>query len=102
MTMPTRNGRSAAAFVTAGMVVLGVSAWHLRRGHEVEVFRPAIRLAVPVVFVASIITIFVGHTQAQYMSRVQPMKMAAAEALYNTQSGAGFSLFAVATTQMSP
>jgi cytochrome d ubiquinol oxidase subunit I len=92
----------AAAFVTAGMVVLGVSAWHLRRGHEVEVFRPAIRLAIPVVFVATIITIFIGHTQAQYMTTVQPMKMAAAEALYNTESGASFSLFAVAPFEHNP
>jgi cytochrome d ubiquinol oxidase subunit I len=92
----------AAAFVTAGMVVLGVSAWHLRRGHEVEVFRPAIRLAIPVVFVAAMITMFVGHTQAQYMTTVQPMKMAAAEALYHTESGASFSLFAVAPFEHNP
>ena len=84
------------------MVVLGVSAWHLRRGNEVEVFRPAIRLAIPVVFVSTIITIFVGHTQAQYMTTVQPMKMAAAEALYNTESGASFSLFAVAPFEHNP
>ncbi|MGN6377739.1 MAG: cytochrome ubiquinol oxidase subunit I, partial [Gaiellales bacterium] len=91
-----------AAFMTAGMFVLGVSAWHLRRGHETEVFRPAIRLALPVVFVAAIATTFIGHTQAQYMTRVQPMKMAAAEALYNTESGAGFSLFAVAPFEHNP
>ena len=91
-----------AAFVTAGMVVLGVSAWHLRRRSEVDVFRPAIRLALPVVFVASIATTFIGHTQAQYLTTIQPMKMAAAEALYNTESGAGFSLFAVAPFEHNP
>jgi cytochrome bd ubiquinol oxidase subunit I len=91
-----------AAFLTGGMVVLGVSAWHLRRGSERDVFRPAIHLALPVVFVAAILTTFIGHTQAQYMTRVQPMKMAAAEALYNTESGAGFSLFAVAPFEHNP
>ena len=35
----------------------------------------------------------VGHTQAQYMIRVQPMKMAAAEALWETANPAPMSLF---------
>jgi cytochrome d ubiquinol oxidase subunit I len=35
----------------------------------------------------------VGHTQAQYMTRVQPMKMAAAEALWQTENPAAMSLF---------
>jgi cytochrome d ubiquinol oxidase subunit I len=38
-----------------------------------------------------------GHAQAQVMTQQQPMKMAAAEALYQTQSGAEFSLFAIGT-----
>ena len=91
-----------AAVMTAGMIVVGVSAWHLRRGHEVEVFRRAITLALPVVFVASLLTTFIGHEQAQLMTQQQPMKMAAAEALYTTQSGAGFSLFAVAPFEHNP
>jgi cytochrome d ubiquinol oxidase subunit I len=35
----------------------------------------------------------VGHSQAQYMLREQPMKMAAAEALWDTESPAAMSLF---------
>jgi cytochrome bd ubiquinol oxidase subunit I len=35
----------------------------------------------------------VGHTQAQYMMKVQPMKMAAAEALWETENPAAMSLF---------
>jgi cytochrome d ubiquinol oxidase subunit I len=35
----------------------------------------------------------VGHSQAQYMVRVQPMKMAAAEALWETADPAPMSLF---------
>jgi cytochrome d ubiquinol oxidase subunit I len=35
----------------------------------------------------------VGHTQAQYMIRVQPMKMAAAEALWESENPAAMSLF---------
>jgi cytochrome d ubiquinol oxidase subunit I len=37
----------------------------------------------------------VGHNQAQYMVKIQPMKMAAAEALWKTEDPAAMSLFTV-------
>ncbi len=91
-----------AAVMTAGMLVAGVSAWHLARGSETELFGKAIRLALPIVLAASLFTSLVGHGQAQLMTRQQPMKMAAAEALYNTTSHASFSLFAVAPFSEHP
>ena len=91
-----------AAFMTAGMIVVGVSAWHLLRGSQVPVFMAAMRLGLPIVFAAAIFTTLVGHGQAQLMTRQQPMKMAAAEALYTTQAGAPFSLFAVAPFEKHP
>jgi cytochrome d ubiquinol oxidase subunit I len=91
-----------AALATAGMVILGVSAYHLIRGNDVDAHRKAATLAVAVVFAGALATATVGHFQAQLMTRQQPMKMAAAEALYDTQSGAPFSLFAVAPFQATP
>jgi cytochrome d ubiquinol oxidase subunit I len=91
-----------AAFMTAGMIVVGVAAWHLVRGSDTGMFSRAIRLALPVVFVAAVFTTLVGHAQAQLMTEQQPMKVAAAEALYTTQSGAPFSLFAVAPFAHNP
>jgi cytochrome d ubiquinol oxidase subunit I len=91
-----------AALMTAGMIVVGVSAWHLARGSDVAMFTSAIRLALPVVFVAALFTSLIGHAQAQLMTTQQPMKMAAAEALYTTRSGAPFSLFAVAPFEHTP
>jgi cytochrome d ubiquinol oxidase subunit I len=91
-----------AAVMTAGMLVVGVSAWHLHRGNETAMFGRAIRLALPVVLVASLLTAFIGHGQAQLMTRQQPMKMAAAEALYTTRTSAPFSLFAVAPFEQHP
>ena len=35
-----------AGCLTGGFVVLGVSAWHLRRGRNVDVFRAAAKLAI--------------------------------------------------------
>ena len=92
----------AAALMTAGMIVVGVSAWHVRRGSEAAVFGAALRVSLPIVLVSAILTTLIGHAQAQLMVEQQPMKMAAAEALYETQSGAPFSLFAVAPFEHTP
>ncbi len=90
------------AFALGAFVMLGVSGWQLLRGHDREGFGRSARLALVVGFVASLGTAGVGHFQAQLMTEQQPMKMAAAEALYDTQSGAPFSLFAVAPFEKSP
>jgi cytochrome d ubiquinol oxidase subunit I len=84
-----------AALLTGGLFIVGVSAWHIRREHERIVFRRSISIALVVSLFASVGVAFSGHLQAQLMAKQQPMKMAAAEALWETERGAGFSLFAV-------
>ncbi|GAA4503055.1 cytochrome ubiquinol oxidase subunit I [Actinoallomurus oryzae] len=86
-----------AAFVTAGLFVVGISAWHLARGRHVEVFRPSLRMALVVTFVASLGVAVTGDQQGKVMTAQQPMKMAAAEALYTTEKPASFSIFTVGT-----
>jgi len=83
------------AFLTAGLFLVGVSAWHLLRGNETAVFAKSARIGLVVGFTAAVATAMVGHVQGEIMTEVQPMKMAAAEALWNTTKGADFSLFAV-------
>jgi cytochrome d ubiquinol oxidase subunit I len=86
-----------ACFVTAGVFVLSISAWHLARGSHTEVFRPSIRIALVTVLVGSAGVIVTGDLQARLMTVQQPMKMAAAEALYDTVAPASFSLFTIGT-----
>ncbi|MEV0584530.1 cytochrome ubiquinol oxidase subunit I [Nonomuraea sp. NPDC050310] len=83
------------AFLTAGGFVLGVSAWFLLRKRDVPLFRTSARLALVVTGIAAVGVAFSGHWQAQIMTQQQPMKMAAAEALWEDEPAAGFSLFAV-------
>jgi cytochrome d ubiquinol oxidase subunit I len=85
-----------AAMATGAFFVLGISAWHLARAKDDETreaFRRSFRIGAAYAFVATIAVSVVGHTQAQYMTRVQPMKMAAAEALWETADPAPMSLF---------
>jgi cytochrome bd ubiquinol oxidase subunit I len=84
-----------AAFLTGAMLVLGVSAWHLLKGRETQAFRRSARLSAVFAFAVSILVIVSGDSQARLFESQQPMKMAAAEALYHTQAGASFSLLTI-------
>ena len=84
-----------ACFLTAGAVMLAVSAWHLRKRNQEEVFRPGLRLGAWVVLIAGVGLLLTGDQQAKIMTQQQPMKMAAAEALYQTSQPASFSLFTI-------
>jgi cytochrome d ubiquinol oxidase subunit I len=85
-----------AAFFTAGALLVTVSAWHIRKaGDAVDlVHKKSAALGLGVVIVAAIGVSGVGHVQGQIMTEQQPMKMAAAEALWNDAKNAPFSLFA--------
>ena len=91
-----------AALLTAGMILIAVSAWHLRRGNETQVFSGAMRLGLPLVTIAAVLTVFVGHFNGILMSQQQPMKMAAADAVFETKKGAGLSLFATGDLKSNP
>ena len=87
----------AASYLTAGLFIVGISAWHLARGKHVEVFRPSLKMALVVTLIASLGVAVSGDLQGKLMTEQQPMKMAAAEALYETEQPAAFSLFTVGT-----
>ena len=53
--------------------------------------RPSLRMALVTVLIASIGVVITGDLQARLMTEQQPMKMAAAEALYDTTAPASFS-----------
>jgi cytochrome d ubiquinol oxidase subunit I len=86
-----------ASLLTGALFVLAVSAWHLLRGHDVALFRRASALGLVFGLIGALGVALSGHAQAQVMTQQQPMKMAAAEALYRTERDAGFSLFAIGT-----
>ncbi|MEP9363800.1 cytochrome ubiquinol oxidase subunit I [Nocardioides sp. CN2-186] len=90
-----------AAYMTAGAFVLGVSAWlYVSKKHQAErtTYRMSIRLGAWVVLIAGLGVAITGDYQGKIMTEVQPMKMASAEALYDTKdSCAPFSVFTIGT-----
>src|SRR6202046_3327002 len=91
-----------AAFVTGAMFVLGVSAWRLLRGDNSDAFRRSAKLSSIVALVCVVLVMVTGALQARLMDDQQPMKMAAAEAVYKTQAGASFSLLTIGNLSGQP
>ena len=94
----------AGAFLTAGALVAGVALWHLMRKRtepasdvDTRAYRSALKVGSWTVLVATAALFVTGDIQGKIMTDVQPMKMAAAEALYETAQPAPFSLFTVGT-----
>jgi cytochrome d ubiquinol oxidase subunit I len=85
----------ASGLVTASFFILGISAYHLFRDRQAEIFRVSFRWASIAALIAMIVVIVVGHAQGIHVYKVQPMKMAATESLMHTQDPAPWSLFAI-------
>ena len=84
-----------AALATGTLVLLAVSAWHLRRAVEVDAFRRSARLAIIVLVPLSIALVLVGSQLGVIETRYQPMKIAAAEAQWDTCDPCSFSAFQI-------
>jgi cytochrome d ubiquinol oxidase subunit I len=84
-----------AGFATASFFVMGISAYHLLRKHNVDAFRRSFQIAAIIGSISILLVGLNGHSQTQHMVESQPMKMAAAEALWETESPASFSILTI-------
>lgn len=86
-----------ASMMFAAVVVVAVAAYHLSKGQYLDEMRTALRLGLLLNIVAFVGVGLSGDQLGLVMVQTQPMKMAAAEAIYQTTSGASFSLFSLGT-----
>ncbi len=88
-----------AAYMTGAAFIGGVAFWLMMRRSTPEgdrpMYRTAVRIGSVVALVAGLGVAVSGDFQGKVMTEVQPMKMAAAEALYDTEAPASFSLFTI-------
>ena len=104
-----------AAYMVAGGFVMGVSGWHLsklnsaqqagelteRQRDDLAAHRFATKFGAWVLLIAGAGILVTGDIQGKIMTEVQPMKMAAAEALWESEGGDGecanFSVLTIGT-----
>lgn len=75
-----------SALCTGAFFILGISSWHLLKKDslDVEFFENSFKVGLFASIFSLLGVMVVGHLQAQFMVRVQPMKMAAAEGLWES------------------
>jgi len=86
-----------SAIFTGGAFIAGVSAWLIIKKKDVEMARPTLKLGAITMILSFIVISVTGDYTAKIMTEQQPMKMAAAEALYETTSNAPLSLLTIGT-----
>ena len=80
-----------ASLITGCLVMLAVSAWYLRKGEHVESFHRTAKVALIVLIPTIVIQLSVGNQLGVIESKYQPMKIAAAEAQWNSCKPCSFS-----------
>lgn len=84
-----------AGISTAGFLVIVVSAWKIATDEiSREMFVRTLRRAVLFSFVGVMGVMGSGHLHAQYLNTGNPMKLAAFEALWETENPAPFAIYA--------
>lgn len=81
-----------SGFVLASVFVLGVSSWFLLRKREEVLARKSILIASVFGLVSALLVALTGDSSARTLARVQPVKFAAMEALYEGQHDAGLTV----------
>ncbi len=85
----------SSGFVLASMFVLGISAWFLLRKREDLLAKRSILVAGVFGLLSSLLVAFTGDGSARRVSKVQPVKFASMEALYEGKNNAGLIAFGI-------
>lgn len=84
-----------AGLVTAGIFVMAISAYHLLKKTHLDFFRSSYKIGVICTLLCGFLVMGTGHLQTQYVAKVQPMKLASMEALWESADPAPFAIAAV-------
>jgi len=72
------------AIATGSFLVAGISAYKMIKKQNLDMFVRSFKISISLGAIVVFLTIFTGHLQAQYIVEAQPMKLAAAEAQWDT------------------
>ena len=85
----------AAGWVIAGFFVMGVSAWHLLRRNQEELFKLSFGAGAVFALASSLLLAAVGDISAVNTAKNQPAKFAAMESVWETRTAAPYTLLTV-------
>ncbi len=84
-----------SGYIVAAFFIMGISAYHLLKKSHQSIFKKSFRMASIFALVVTLLEFFVGDWHAYEVSKVQPTKLAAMEAHWETSSGVPIYLLAL-------
>src|SRR4030043_526227 len=85
----------SSGYILASIFVIGVSAWFLLQKRNILFARRSIVVAAIFGFLSSVHIIATGDGSARQVAKIQPMKLAAMEGLYNGYEGVGLTVIGI-------
>lgn len=83
----------SGCWLAGAFLVISVSAYYLLKNRHIRFAKSSIKIALVIAVVASLFQLFTGHQSAVGVSKNQPAKLAAMEAVYDTRDNAPLYLF---------
>lgn len=91
-----------SGWTLAGVFVVGISCWLLWRKSNVDAARQSLKIGAWVGLLGIVLTIWTGDGSAVQVAKVQPMKLAAMEGLYDGEIGQGLVGFGIVNPEKQP
>jgi cytochrome d ubiquinol oxidase subunit I len=92
----------SACYVVGAFFLMGISAWYVLRGRNLDIARIALPLTIVIAFVGSGLMFVTGDLQTREVYAWQPIKFAAMEGVFQTENGAPLDLIALPPAQTGP
>jgi cytochrome d ubiquinol oxidase subunit I len=83
----------SGCWLAGAFLIISVSAYYLIKNRHIRFAKASIKIALVVVMIASLFQLFTGHRSAVGVSKNQPAKLAAMEAVFDDQTNAPLYLF---------
>ncbi|MBE3554389.1 MAG: cytochrome ubiquinol oxidase subunit I [Thermicanus sp.] len=84
-----------ASYIVGSFFVLGVSAYHLLRKHHIEFFTRSFKMALIMAVISTLMVAIIGHFHGVNTGKVNPVKAAAFEAVWESGKDLPFYLFQI-------
>ncbi|MGO9954351.1 MAG: cytochrome ubiquinol oxidase subunit I [Dissulfurispiraceae bacterium] len=88
-----------SGYVLAAFFVMGISAYHILRRNNLTFFKASFRMAASFGLLTSLLVLVTGDFHGREVADTQPTKLAAMEAIWETQKAAPMYLLVVPDTQ---
>ncbi len=92
----------SACYVVGAFFLMGISAWYVLRGRNLDIARITLPLTMVIAFVGSGSMFISGDIQTREVYQWQPIKFAAMEGVFKTETGAPLILIALPPSQTGP